>query len=102
SFDIHCPFPSFPTRRSSDLAVRRLSDLLFAEVLPELFERGVGDPPVARGLLRIRQRRSLPSGEQRTRPVLGQRVELIHSEVLARSEEHTSELQSLAYLVCRL
>src|SRR3989441_7836056 len=25
-----------------------------------------------------------------------------HAEVLCRSEEHTSELQSLAYLVCRL
>src|SRR6266404_8129786 len=28
--------------------------------------------------------------------------ELIESELFGRSEEHTSELQSLAYLVCRL
>src|SRR3989441_9031917 len=30
------------------------------------------------------------------------RVVLVHSQDRIRSEEHTSELQSLAYLVCRL
>src|SRR5256714_4381297 len=29
-------------------------------------------------------------------------VEIVHLHVQIRSEEHTSELQSLAYLVCRL
>src|SRR2546425_3289766 len=31
-----------------------------------------------------------------------QRIEMIHGARFHRSEEHTSELQSLAYLVCRL
>src|SRR2546425_2979555 len=30
------------------------------------------------------------------------RPEMVSSEFVSRSEEHTSELQSLAYLVCRL
>src|SRR2546425_8001802 len=30
------------------------------------------------------------------------RIQLPHGDVVERSEEHTSELQSLAYLVCRL
>src|SRR5687767_13967723 len=33
---------------------------------------------------------------------VGRRVKLDHVGIFARSEEHTSELQSLAYLVCRL
>src|SRR5437773_9426327 len=61
---------------------RDLGDLLLAEVLPELLERCVRDSPVLGGLLRIRQRRSLPSGEERAGPVFGQRVELLHPEVL--------------------
>src|SRR5687767_15683371 len=41
-------------------------------------------------------------GEDRLRP-LGQLLELAQrARLVARSEEHTSELQSLAYLVCRL
>src|SRR3989441_4068493 len=35
------------------------------------------------------------------RDVLGAAAEVVE-DLLARSEEHTSELQSLAYLVCRL
>src|SRR5687767_15616225 len=31
-----------------------------------------------------------------------QRAKAMHASTQARSEEHTSELQSLAYLVCRL
>src|SRR3712207_7773273 len=34
--------------------------------------------------------------------VLGAHVEHLHRDVPARSEEHTSELQSRQYLVCRL
>src|SRR3989441_7998259 len=45
------------------------------------------DPPRARGA--ARERRDARGGAGRTRR-------------RARSEEHTSELQSLAYLVCRL
>src|SRR5687767_15282618 len=39
--------------------------------------------------------------DRHPRPFLGIAPELAHP-LLARSEEHTSELQSLAYLVCRL
>src|SRR5205823_14502752 len=35
-------------------------------------------------------------------PAHGYRVRVEHGCASARSEEHTSELQSLAYLVCRL
>src|SRR5687767_15269528 len=35
-------------------------------------------------------------------PGIFARVEYEHAKEIARSEEHTSELQSLAYLVCRL
>src|SRR5205823_9766967 len=38
----------------------------------------------------------------RGHPQLGARFARIGADVAARSEEHTSELQSLAYLVCRL
>src|SRR5687767_15765481 len=47
-------------------------------------------------------------GEQGTRlldrvdPVLGRRDAIAAEGEILRSEEHTSELQSLAYLVCRL
>src|SRR2546425_4027023 len=53
------------------------------------------------GLVELRE-------ESRIRPARSRRVEheRIHAKVGAaggiRSEEHTSELQSLAYLVCRL
>src|SRR2546425_9707987 len=32
----------------------------------------------------------------------GAAVQIVHFDAVIRSEEHTSELQSLAYLVCRL
>src|SRR5437763_11183936 len=50
---------------------RDLGDLLLAEVPPELLERCVRDSPVLGGLLRIRERRSLPRGDERARPLLG-------------------------------
>src|SRR5205823_12849583 len=83
---------SFPTRRSSDLLERRdagpaaLASLELDEKalavfrqIEQMIELGRGapaeDPALARGQGRVAR---------------------------ARSEEHTSELQSLAYLVCRL
>src|SRR5205823_13794336 len=77
-FFFHCydPLPdlhSFPTRRSSDLVGRLLDGL---------------DHAVEQVVL-----------DRRFDLDLGQKID----DVLgARSEEHTSELQSLAYLVCRL
>src|SRR2546425_6290399 len=66
------------------------------------------------GLLQLRHpvfhhRTNLPSTAQRikpallaTPPALPLRFEELLQVLLLRSEEHTSELQSLAYLVCRL
>src|SRR5205823_14060497 len=73
----HRDLHSFPTRRSSDLRDRR-----------RLHVRCARDGPVV-GRLQQGHRREdqLPVGRLRCRH---------------RSEEHTSELQSLAYLVCRL
>src|SRR2546425_9408942 len=51
------------------------------------------DPPLTRG------EAEEPARLERLVPV---RHELEPSRFLGRSEEHTSELQSLAYLVCRL
>src|SRR2546423_4672361 len=74
----------FPTRRSSDLpadVLRRLGRLVVGT--RELGHAGALDHRV--GLAGQRRRRVRALG---SRP--------------RRSEEHTSELQSLAYLVCRL
>src|SRR5205823_12057422 len=93
SYSPHQDLPSFPTRRSSDLTqpMRQgcragpirppcapLSPLRPADSKHRRGEAALGDP-----------------GFEFARPIrnLGRR---------ARSEEHTSELQSLAYLVCRL
>src|SRR5205823_12290882 len=52
----------------------------------------------------IRLRRDTFSAEQKNTEILNPLIGLVGVEDLAhqRSEEHTSELQSLAYLVCRL
>src|SRR2546425_3892639 len=50
-------------------------------------------------LAHVRQARMAPLGPGQLEHPLGE-VELARAE--RRSEEHTSELQSLAYLVCRL
>src|SRR5205823_12252328 len=87
---------SFPTRRSSDLLAAsqldgglRLREAPLRRPRPSLSSpaRGAGDPRAGGHAA------ALPDapGPRRDRHVLGR-----------RSEEHTSELQSLAYLVCRL
>src|SRR5687767_15555478 len=82
---------SFPTRRSSDLSfLGRGGHLELPVAVADRFEP---EPPVVvKGLvsrLGIRGRRQV-------------RGNIDAVELPARSEEHTSELQSLAYLVCRL
>src|SRR2546425_2730245 len=68
----------FPTRRSSDLSVTDCK-----HVTAEFVSNGI---PVA----------SIKEVQSRF-------VDLTHAnQTTDRSEEHTSELQSLAYLVCRL
>src|SRR5437879_13714202 len=82
--------PSFPTRRSSDLV-----DIPVGQIVQE----DVADP--------------VAIGDERQRPAVRgpggvDVLPLVHvpqdvdRAVLERSEEHTSELQSPMYLVCRL
>src|SRR5205823_12009764 len=81
--------------------VRRTGELLFAgERVPRAPEavarRGVAHVPEGRGTfaeLSVRDNLRLGAYTRRGRE---------HRHDLRRSEEHTSELQSLAYLVCRL
>src|SRR5205823_8133186 len=93
--DLH----SFPTRRSSDLADEGL------------LRHVVGQHAVPRQVIGVAPGVALACPDQvfegRTIPALGPadglRVRIAHAPSSAlRSEEHTSELQSLAYLVCRL
>src|SRR2546425_6753543 len=56
--------------------------------------RGPGPPRPGAGPRRAMRTRPPPAPHRRTAPATTGRS--------ARSEEHTSELQSLAYLVCRL
>src|SRR5205823_13784888 len=97
----HPHLPSFPTRRSSDLdrpgrVLRRTLFLLFLlahHVVVEQEVVAVRDEQIRGGFLDADPDDALV--------VLAQ---FGHQwrEIRIRSEEHTSELQSLAYLVCRL
>src|SRR5205823_13889009 len=81
--------PSFPTRRSSDLHVPL--------ICPSCSTRSIVRAPRRRG------GRAAPLAPERvtlTCQTCGRHASYI--ERGPRSEEHTSELQSLAYLVCRL
>src|SRR5205823_14407953 len=94
---------SFPTRRSSDLVARALDDL--AE--PPAGLRRVQAVRIGGGSLHVVD---LPACEVRAAdiPALALAVRcqnegsLSRADQYSRSEEDTSELQSLAYLVCRL
>src|SRR5205823_14991867 len=95
----HLDLHSFPTRRSSDLstplpawALRPCTLALpYAELLLSVLF-----------LLGLRLRFALiAAGLVIVSLDVGLMLQLKH-DVVARSEEHTSELQSLAYLVCRL
>src|SRR5207249_11451883 len=93
---------SFPTRRSSDLGLQTLADV-------RVPYRVVRHPPklpkislepgkllIGPGFLAPQVRKTL----QISRPLQCDFFKL--SLLLPRSEEHTSELQSRFYLVCRL
>src|SRR5690606_42026764 len=85
--------PLFPTRRSSDLAqtVRGNDALESAERLDAMADLADGKSGEALRRLRISKERSAKEdASTRCRAAL------------ARSEEHTSELQSRENLVCRL
>src|SRR5205823_12855424 len=83
--DLH----SFPTRRSSDLG----SSVLCSTSVGMRMAGRTSRTSIARF---IRARSAEAPGLARMNLAIDVR------DVLPRSEEHTSELQSLAYLVCRL
>src|SRR5205823_7631245 len=89
--DLH----SFPTRRSSDLHL--LAVAVDRDRPPqERADHEVGDPALVLHAELARAADAAHAEDGRRQPV--QASVLLH----VRSEEHTSELQSLAYLVCRL
>src|SRR5438046_4651203 len=80
---------SFPTRRSSDLLAPVAAFICRPPLHPSAISRPVCD--------------SLPNDLYRKHVVPQQpRRTVLRSSVRRRSEEHTSELQSLTNLVCRL
>src|SRR5687767_15719472 len=86
----------FPTRRSSDLILRNCARR------SRTFQRSrnTSSPSIAWATDFSAERGAAPNGfrfrVRVSRPFLSE------PPAVARSEEHTSELQSLAYLVCRL
>src|SRR5205823_11103722 len=84
---------SFPTRRSSDLSLPRM--LSISKHHPSLSSICILtiEPSCRSKPLCSRRKRALMFSSRKNMPSRLQRF---------RSEEHTSELQSLAYLVCRL
>src|SRR5687767_15287959 len=77
---------SFPTRRSSDLGVVDGRSRVVV-----IDKRLVVDVPGSRPLVQVDHDAVRHGGGSQGGHI-----------IVARSEEHTSELQSLAYLVCRL
>src|SRR5205814_8824362 len=89
----HPDLPSFPTRRSSDLVPEA--------VIGEMHIRSgryIGVAPVPGGLTNV----CLVKPSRPADPELADPTALLLRELAERSEEHTSELQSLRHLVCRL
>src|SRR5205823_12530432 len=84
---------SFPTRRSSDLVAAK--ENVAAE---QRKVRRVAAAAAHDAALHLRQ----IEGDAVLQQMAGQHLLLPAAHVRSRSEEHTSELQSLAYLVCRL
>src|SRR5205814_8801774 len=91
---VHTDLHSFPTRRSSDLTRRWPSPL--KEMLTAFFWVSWDRASVSRAL---RNSLSIVGLRKRNRWTSLSLHERMPSE---RSEEHTSELQSLRHLVCRL
>src|SRR5205823_14930327 len=91
---------SFPTRRSSDLQERQVvtAEQRIQHVIPVKL-RVKRQPYIAVLPLDDGQQVGTVISAHQIQPVSGVLRNLQHP---LRSEEHTSELQSLAYLVCRL
>src|SRR5205814_9964070 len=94
----HRDLPSFPTRRSSDLRITRvtLRDVA-ASMISAISGWTVGSPPESMSASIRPPSRSIAVSSDRR--MCGSRAWRLTP---GRSEEHTSELQSLRHLVCRL
>src|SRR5262249_57210752 len=86
---------SFPTRRSSDLVGSRAGDVVLRQSPVE----GMGERKLRQCLSR---RDRVSASPERPAPPLALHWKYAVAPGEARSEEHTSELQSLTNLVCRL
>src|SRR5437879_9973583 len=89
---------SFPTRRSSDLQYC----LDMAEVFRELLRVCVSDSRIIFVVGRESKIRSIPLNNSKLVAEVASRTFGFRPVLRQRSEEHTSELQSPMYLVCRL
>src|SRR5205823_10303914 len=96
----HRDLHSFPTRRSSDLELGE--DIIHSVTNP--IGRLTGAIHIYGGDFFGVQRSEWDAETFLERACDGDRMarRFEQANTLARSEEHTSELQSLAYLVCRL
>src|SRR5205823_14786620 len=90
--------PSFPTRRSSDLNLLVLDLVEILLLFPD-FVRVPQRHPEQAFTARLERHDMLARGEDNSAE---RHHALLANRLADRSEEHTSELQSLAYLVCRL
>src|SRR3712207_9252562 len=79
----------------NDTATTEIYTLSLHDALPISADAGEGRAVLARGRRRGARRRSALPDRAARRPAR-------HRPDLGRSEEHTSELQSRQYLVCRL
>src|SRR5205823_13879415 len=90
--------PAFPTRRSSDLRATGQERDGGRHVVGWQRAEPLGDEPE---LVEPRRTPLELADQRRQVPELRHGV-IVAGDARSRSEEHTSELQSLAYLVCRL
>src|SRR5205823_14116182 len=94
--------PSFPTRRSSDLEIDPAADFLWGSVGFIATKAGVEDkqPRTDKEWETVRNNVIILIEATNLLVIPGRQVATSGSRLDPRSEEHTSELQSLAYLVC--
>src|SRR5262249_60667150 len=90
------PFPYTTLFRSMDLTSGRGADLVIVCAASAQAQQAAVRMAARRG--RISLFTGLPRGSQ----AVSLDTNLIHYREVRRSEEHTSELQSLTHLVCRL
>src|SRR5205823_13544629 len=102
SYPWHLTLHAFPTRRSSDLEHATVARVVDDDQAGREISRAV------LGFYRFRTQRKAARGDGllEAHGASGQcdDIDLVadRDRDVVRSEEHTSELQSLAYLVCRL